>query len=195
MKKKILAGVLACILLIGVGIGGTLAWLNDTSEVVTNTFTYGNIDITLAETTGEDYEMIPGETTDKDPKVTVVAGSEDCYLFIKVQEVNNGTADAKYIDFEIDSDNWIPLAGYAGIYYHSEPVSAGEFLYILEGNSVTANGENVTKGYVDDLTEANYPQLIFTAAAVQSENLKDDAGNAVTTAAGAAAFLPEGFLA
>lgn len=91
---KSMALLLAMVLLVGCAIGGTLAWLTDKTDEVKNTFTTSNIDIELTETgttkddtTGNEtrnYKMVPGWTLSKDPKVTVKAGSEDCYLFVKV---------------------------------------------------------------------------------------------------------------
>lgn len=91
---KPLAMLLAMALLVGCAIGGTLAWLVDSTQEVKNTFTTSNIEIDLneADTTKDtdtgnetkDYKMVPGWTLSKDPKVTVKAGSEDCYLFVKV---------------------------------------------------------------------------------------------------------------
>ncbi|MGN1231703.1 MAG: hypothetical protein ACI4TP_07365, partial [Anaerotignum sp.] len=43
-------------------------------------YTYGDINIELEETTGTTYEIVPGNDLTKDPKVTVKAGSEDCWL-------------------------------------------------------------------------------------------------------------------
>ncbi|MBQ5326849.1 MAG: hypothetical protein J6K80_06565, partial [Oscillospiraceae bacterium] len=110
MKKKI-ALLMAMVMLFGMTVAGTLAWLQAETDPVVNTFTVGNINITLDEAdvddTDEDgdvterdkaneYKMIPGQTYTKDPIVTVKADSEDCYLFVKVIELNNtlpGTTD------------------------------------------------------------------------------------------------------
>ena len=46
MNKKIIATVGACALCLGLGVAGTLAWLTDKTESVTNTFTTSNVDIT-----------------------------------------------------------------------------------------------------------------------------------------------------
>lgn len=81
MKKKSLALLVAVVLVIGCVIGGTLAWLTDSTEQVKNTFTTSDIDITLTETTGTEYKMVPGYTIAKDPKATVLAGSEECVPF------------------------------------------------------------------------------------------------------------------
>ena len=111
MKKKI-ALLMACVMAFGVAVGGTLAWLTDDTAPVVNTFTDSDINITLTETDtdpdtdGEqhDYQMIPGHTITKDPKVTVVDGSEDCWLFVKVTESTSPDLDA-YISYAI-ADGW-----------------------------------------------------------------------------------------
>lgn len=82
---KPMALLLAMVLLLGCAIGGTLAWLVDKTDPVTNTFTTSDIDITLAETK-TDFQMRPAWTIDKDPKVTVQKDSEDCWLFVEVKE-------------------------------------------------------------------------------------------------------------
>ena len=75
MKKKTLALVLALTLLVAGVVGGTLAWLTDQTAEVKNTFTVGDINIGLTETTA-DYKMVPGNTIAKNPTVTVKADSE-----------------------------------------------------------------------------------------------------------------------
>ena len=92
---------MAVVLLFGAVVGGTVAWLQAKSDEVVNTFTFGDITIKLDETntdgkdaegnnsteardTANAYDLIPGEVNTKDPKVTVVSGSEKCYVFVKV---------------------------------------------------------------------------------------------------------------
>lgn len=117
--KKILVVLLAAVLLIGVGVGGTLAWLMDDTEAITNTFSTSNIGVTLVETKN-DFQMIPGWTIDKDPKATVTAGSVEAYLFVKVVK-NGGTTEYpfdSFIAYAID-ENWTALdaTNYPGVYY------------------------------------------------------------------------------
>ena len=93
--KKILALALAAVLLVAVGVGGTLAWLADTTDAVENTFTAAGIDISLEETKNYDtnndgtndswqMQMIPGTSANKDPKVTVEdATTVDIILFVE----------------------------------------------------------------------------------------------------------------
>ena len=94
--KKIVALLLCAVLLVGASIAGTVAYLTSQDQVV-NTFTVGNVQIYLDEidydnsktdpeegVTGRDkeneYHLLPGHEYDKDPTVTVLANSEECYV-------------------------------------------------------------------------------------------------------------------
>ena len=169
MKKKSLALVLALAMIVVCVVGGTLAWLTATTGSVTNTFTYGDINITLAETTGTSYKMIPGYTIDKDPKVTVKAGSEKCYLFVKVDKSANFD---NFMTCTI-ATGWTALDGVNGVYYRVVDTStADQPFYVLAGNQVTVSGD-VTKTMLNCLTEATQPTLTFTAYACQYNNSND----------------------
>lgn len=171
MKKKSLALVLALAMIVVCVVGGTLAWLIDKTDPVTNTFTYGDIDITLAETTGTSYKMIPGYTIDKNPKVTVQAGSEDCYLFVKVEESTNLK---QFISYTVDN-GWTALTGVDGVYYRVVNASAGDQTFsVLAGDKVTVNS-TVTKAMLNGLNAegATQPTLTFTAYACQYNNSND----------------------
>lgn len=91
MKKKIVALCL-CIALAVVAIGGaTLAYFTD-SKTATNTFTVGNVKITLTEPKWtENSKLVPGTEIGKDPTVTVVKGSEECYVRI-LMTISNSKA-------------------------------------------------------------------------------------------------------
>ena len=52
--KKVLAMALALVLAMAIGVGATLAYLMDTTETKVNTFTVGNVDITLNEVFDEE---------------------------------------------------------------------------------------------------------------------------------------------
>ena len=96
----------ACaLLLVAAGVFGTLAYLTGT-DTVNNTFTVGNVKITLDEakvtTDGtpvegadrvkaNEYHLLPGHTYTKDPTVTVEEGSDASYVRMKVT-FNNAKA-------------------------------------------------------------------------------------------------------
>lgn len=178
VSNKTVAILLALVLAIGCAVGGTLAWLISQTESVVNTFTYGDIDIDLTETTGTEYKIIPGVNINKDPKVTVTAGSEACWLFVKVEE--QGTFVANKVTYGIAAE-WTKGDGTKipeNVYYRevdAAAAKAGESYYILKGNTTYANGvvtvsENLTKDEVDQLKGKN-PTLTFKAYAVQKDGI------------------------
>lgn len=171
VSSRAFIALLALVLVIGCVAGGTVAWLVATTDTVTNTFTYGNIDIALAETTGTNYKVIPGTVIEKDPKVTVKAGSEACWLFVKVEE--SGTFVADKVTYAIDN-GWTPLEGEKGVYYREvAAVTADTDFSVLEGNKITVK-DTLTKGDIKDIAATN-PTLKITAYAVQQENIADAA--------------------
>lgn len=181
MRKgyKVMALVLAVVLVLGAVIGTTVAWLITNTTPVVNTFTYGDINITLEETdTGLDedddkktnqYQMVPGKEIDKDPKVTVLKNSEDCWLFVKLEKSSNFD---EFMTYAI-ADGWTELDAtkYPGIYYREVAMSDNDAEFtVLKDNKVTVKTD-VTKDMFNKLdADANnkiYPQLKVTAYAVQ----------------------------
>ena len=178
MKKRTVAVLCAVAAVLGVIIGGTMAYLQHSVAVV-NTFTAGTIGIKLAETTGNRYVMAPGVALSKDPKVTVEEGSESCYLFVKVTENNFKTSGQ-------DPIAWTPAEGWTKVVDVDETVyyrvfekgdTVHEFPF-LANNQVTVS-EDLTKtdmaGYKD-----KEPQLTFTAYAIQKDWLTGEDGGPIT---------------
>ena len=100
--KKAMLMTLCAIILVVATVFGTMAYLTSTDEV-NNTFTVGNVKITLDEakvdTNGtpvegaarvkvNDYKLLPGHTYTKDPTIHVDAASEDCFIRAKVTLTN-----------------------------------------------------------------------------------------------------------
>ena len=170
VSSKAFAAVLALVLVLGCALGGPVAWLVAESGPVTNTFTYGDINIALTETTGEDYKIIPGVDIAKDPKVTVEADSEACWLFVKVEEV--GTFVADKVTYSV-ADGWTALTGQPGVYYREVgAVTADTDFYVLKDNVVKVS-DTLTKEDIKDITTR--PTLTFTAYAVQKDGIADAA--------------------
>jgi len=150
--SKSLVLILTCVLLIGGTIGGTLAWLTDTSEEVVNTFTESNIEITLAETVpaGKTAKMIPGWTISKDPTVKVLGGSEDCWLFVKITKSTSPDLDS-YIAYKIADDGWRQVSS------NSTETVIGRKVYssdaVKEFNILIAGGYTDNMGTPDDTSD------------------------------------------
>lgn len=186
MKKKI-ALLMAMVMLFGMTVAGTLAWLQAETDPVVNTFTVGNINITLDEAdvddTDEDgdvterdkaneYKMIPGQTYTKDPIVTVKADSEDCYLFVKVIELNNtlpGTTD-KVIEWTMLETGWTYDAT-NDVYHRNVALSDTDTPF----NLITGDTIKISESLTKDILEADgfvAPTLTFKACAVQSAKVE-----------------------
>lgn len=175
--------VLALALIVGVAGGATFAWLTAKTDPVVNTFTYGDINITLAESTGSDYKIIPGVNIGKDPKVTVKAGSEACWLFVKVEE--EGTFVANKVTYSI-ADGWTKGDGTkipANVYYRAvDAVKNDTDFAVLKDNKIYVS-DTLTKKDIKDIPTTTPPKLSITAYAIQ----KDGMG----TAAKAWAAIPD----
>lgn len=168
MKKKTLALLAALVLVIGCIIGGTLAWLTAKSDVVTNTFTTSDINVELKETPVSEYKMIPGYTISKDPKATVLSGSEECYLFVKLEKSQNFDT---YLEYLI-ADGWTKLDGVTDTVYYrvvdGTTNQIGTAYSVLKDDQVTVKG-TVTKELMNalDAEGAAKPTLTITAYASQ----------------------------
>ena len=166
ISGKMFVTMLAVVLLVGCIIGGTVAWLTDKTNPITNTFTYGDINIEQTESTGESYKIIPGVNIKKDPKVTIKANSEDCWLFVKVAA--SGTFVEDKVTYAV-AEGWTALTGNDGVYYRV--VSSGTAdpsFSVLAGNQITVSSD-LTKDEIKSIT-AN-PTLTFTAYAVQKAGI------------------------
>ena len=168
MKKKGLALVLALTLLVVSAVAGTLAWLTAKSDTVVNTFTTSGIDVELTET-NEEYKMIPGYSIHKDPKATVLAGSEECYLFVEL--VKSANFD-NYLEYTM-ADGWTQLTQdkdgnpITGLVYYRKVLTAniGTAYSVLANDQVTVKG-TVTKDMMT-AAQTTKPTLTITAYASQ----------------------------
>ncbi|MDD6142533.1 MAG: TasA family protein, partial [bacterium] len=125
-KRKILTLAMALSMIAILAVGATIAYFTDTDNA-TNTFTVGNVDITLTEPnwvasgSQDAPEVYPGEALDKDPTVKNV-GSNPCFVRIKVTgwdclaPAGNITYKTDYVTGNL-GDNWVlHTDGY--FYYH-----------------------------------------------------------------------------
>lgn len=127
MKSKKALWIAACaVVLLAAVTATTLAFLTDRDAVV-NTFTVGDVQITLDETKlvngevtnertteGNEYHLIPGKTYVKDPTMTVLANSEPAYLRMIVTINKRAELDAIFAAHNLEltdifggySQNW-----------------------------------------------------------------------------------------
>ena len=169
---KTFVAMLALVLVIGCAVGGTIAWLTAQTDPVVNTFTYGDINIELTETKPDNRQakIIPGVDIEKDPKVTVKANSEACWLFVEVEET--GTFVTGKVTYSI-ATGWTQGDGTkipANVYYRSvNAVEADTDFAVLEDNKIYVS-EELSKS---DIQSISAPKLTFTAYAVQKDGIAE----------------------
>ena len=169
MKKRILYLILAGALLVSVAVGATVAYLVASSQPVVNSFTVGSVQITLTESTGTEYKLFPGAMLVKDPVVTVKAGSDTCWLYVKIQR----SADFdNFCTFDL-ADGWLPLEGQPDVYYRTAETSGVDRVYRILKNDRVAVKDTVTEDHLNALTRN--PTLDFTAYAVQRQGVSSPA--------------------
>ena len=167
LNKRLLTSVIMIIVSMVFAAGATLALLASLAGPVENEFTIGNVRISLNETTGSDYSLIPGKEIEKDPCVTVKGGSEDCWLYVKLTK--SGEFD-EHLSFALE-DGWLHLNGVDGVYYRQVVKAGGDSLFpVLQGNIITVS-DMLTEEKMRNIAVA--PSLTVKAYAIQCEGVED----------------------
>ena len=168
--KKALLLALCAVLLVVSTVFATMAYLTSTTKVVTNTFTVGNVKITLDEApvneygkvvegdrrTENTYKLIPGHSYTKDPTIHVVAGSEECWLFVKVSNPLVDIIASKTISEQMETNGWRIVDAENNIWANIDKVDArtataaidvpvfGSFTITNNANVADYNGMTIT---------------------------------------------------
>lgn len=173
--RKALMLILCAALLVSATVMGTLAYLTSTTEVVTNTFTVGNVAITLDEAkvteygvevedadrvTANAYKLIPGHNYVKDPTIHVAEDSEDCWLFVKVENgLTEIEADTTIAD-QMVANGWTAVAGAQNVYAYENTVEAETDVTVFDEFTLTDDAE--VENYLD-------ASITIVAYAVQAD--------------------------
>ena len=174
-KKKVFMTVLCAAALVVASVLGTMAFLTS-KDKVNNTFTVGNVAITLDEAKVTDagnpvegadrvkaniYKLIPGHEYTKDPTVHVTANSEDSWVFIKVEDGLAAIEDDTTVADQITGNGWTALDGVAGVYYKEYSSStAATDLVVFETFKVKGNA---------DVAQYANAKIDVTAYAIQKD--------------------------
>ncbi len=185
-KTKAIALTLCAVLLVVASVMGTMAYLTS-KDTVTNTFTVGNVSITLDEAKvteygvevpgaervkANSYNLVPGHNYVKDPTVHVAANSEESYVFVKVQnglsayEATNNT-----IATQITEGGWTALEGQTGVYYKTVSKSADAQNFVVFSSFTLSDTANNVDGWAN-LASSN---ITVKAYAIQKDGFTDAA--------------------
>lgn len=209
MKKtsKALLLMLCAVLLVAASVLGTMAYLTST-DAVTNTFTVGNVKITLDEkdvdnsTADADrdkansYKLLPGHTYTKDPTIHVDASSEDCYLFVKVVNEIAAIEGGKTVATQMTEKGWVAVAGTTGVYVYTtdnaNPAAVSASRNIAVFDNFTIDGTkvvNVPTGGTTPTGKLNIADydgktITVTAYAIQKDGFESKTASEIWTASG-----------
>ena len=195
-KTKALLMSLCAVLLVAASVLGTMAYLTS-NDKVKNTFTVGNVAITMDETDVDDstpnkerdqansYKLMPGHTYTKDPIIHVDANSEDCYLFVKVDnqiaaiEADGNTTVAA----QMAAKGWKAVEGKDGIYVYVGTTAAP--VAVKANDNVTVFEQLVIAGTVNGDTLKTYENktITVTAYAVQKDGFEGKTADQIWSAA------------
>ena len=175
--KKTLLMMVCAVMLVLVSVMGTMAYLTSTDSV-TNTFTVGNVAITLDETDVDNstadadrdkanaYNLLPGHKYTKDPIIHVAANSEDCYLFVKVEDEIAAIEDAKTVATQMSELGWTAVEGETNIFAYDSIIKKS-----ASAQDFKVFNDFTIKGDVNNTTLAGYKgkTIKVTAYAVQAD--------------------------
>ena len=201
--RKILVSLAALALVAAISIGGTLAYLTQ-QKTVTNTFTVGNVTITMDETDVDDstkdaardtensYKLLPGKTYTKDPIIHVDTNSESCYLFVTIKNEIAAIEDANNsVEKQMEAKGWAKVTGVTGVenlyVYIGTEKNASDPKVVAAGADVTVFDQIVIKGEgVTNESLAAYTgkTIVVKAYAIQAEGFSNKSAAEIWTAAG-----------
>lgn len=181
-KSKAILMVVCAMLLVAASVMGTLAYLTSTATV-TNTFSVGNVAITMDETdvdnsttdaardTANSYKLMPGHEYVKDPIIHVATGSEDCYLFVKVVNEIADIEGATTVADQMDANGWTCIDATNGIYVYGSDTAPNK---VQASANVPVFDTFTVADTVDNTTLAGYASktIVVTAYAIQADGFE-----------------------
>lgn len=197
-RNKIMLLALCMVALIAVSVLGTMAYLTST-DTVTNTFTVGKVAITLDEAKVNDagvavtpaervkansYKLMPGHSYTKDPTVHVTDGSENCYIFVKVE---NGISDIEAsgdttIAAQLTAKGWKAVDGITGVYVYAGTEEGATKKDLAAGSSAVVFDSFKIADAADIARKAG-STIKITAYAIQADGFADKTPAQIWTAA------------
>ncbi|MCD8323287.1 MAG: hypothetical protein LUC89_10475 [Oscillospiraceae bacterium] len=184
IKSKRLKLICVAIMLVVVfsSVSSSLAWLSAATEPVVNYFSGGAIAITLDEApvdadgqkiSGDrvqenHYKYVAGAVLDKDPTVTVLANSEECYVYVCVD--NELPSDLFTLNINTSAWTYVSSAGNKTIYRYSTVVESSAsdqtltpvFTHVTISSSLTA----------ENIADLGTKTITVTSFAIQTASLE-----------------------
>ena len=184
-RKRLITGAALLVICLVAAVLPTYSWLSSKSETVVNKFAGGTISIAMDEAkvdadgkkiegddaqrvTANSYKYTAGAVLDKDPTPTVIKGSDECYVFVCVE---NQLSDKFSINYDADSWKSVATQGDKTVYAYVKKVAAKEAEKDIALPPVFTQvkvSENLKSEDIENLGEKN---LNVTAYALQTASL------------------------
>lgn len=162
MKKAFLTSLCLIVILVS-SVNATFAFLTDRDSSL-DSFSVGQVSIEFKDMdTSGSNKLLPGGEYAMKPVVTVLAGSEDCWLFMELENgIESIEVPEKSIAAQMAQNGWKELDGEDGIWFFGAAVPAGTALTVFDGFSVSPYATDA------EIKNCNNAQLVVSAYAVQS---------------------------
>ena len=195
-KTNALALALCAVLLVVSTVFVTMAFLTD-RDSVQNTFTFGQVGISLDEadvdangeieagenresTAGRvhanEYHLIPGHNYVKDPTIHVDDGSENCLLFVKLENGLKDIIASKTIEEQMQGYGWTLIDSTNNIWAYNKVVAENEHIEVFDEFTLTDNAD-VSNYATDKDAQGNVKggkTIKVTAYAIQADGFVED---------------------
>lgn len=203
MKKKTLVFVIIALLVaIALIVGGISAYFTSTPAALTNTFTIGNVQITLTEPTWTALadsdndglkdaaeDLVPGQQVSKDPTVTNT-GASPAYIFVKVQIPNyTGTSGATdlFTLNTVDTTAWNLVTEsttsnvHTLVYAYATGTAKADMTPLAAGSDVTLFNSVTLTTDETCITNAGSgnKNIVVTAYGIQTEGITETTQSAI----------------
>ena len=177
-NKRIIAFMVVAVWLI-FSAAAIFFWVAETVNFNMNTYTVGDVEIKLTENLHIPGMMLPGSEEVKDPKIRVMAGSRDCWLFVEITEA---TGIENYVSYAT-AKGWKPLEGHEGVFYQEVKRSKKDQLFpILEDGTVTINDIVVEEQFTDIIALPDVKIVAFAVEMAEASDVQDAWNEALSAA-------------
>lgn len=216
-KTKVVLALVCAVLLVGASVMGTLAYLTSTDKVVNTftvgKVTFGGDDHTAGLDEADvdldgnplknnvkvdkvsdadrvqknTYKLKPGHTYVKDPTIHVGEDSEECYLFVKVENGISAIEDtSNTIASQMAAKGWKSVDGVANVYVYvatagattPAKVQANADVVVFENFKIAGTATN------DSLKSYENAKIEVTAYGVQADGFEGSEAVSIWNAAG-----------
>lgn len=165
-KRKVIVMVLSMAFLLVCAVGGTVAYLQQQTVLVTNNFQKNTVSIDFSNDFSGTHKIIPGTSVTKSATVDASA-TLPSYIFVKVEDNTQGL-----VSFALD-DGWTALNDNSNIYYRDVDGTSSPYAFNLLKDNKIGFPSTITSSDMDKISDS--ATLVFTSYVIQKTKSGNDA--------------------